>query len=109
MRTLLAVIALAALTVTFAQQETAAEPDRLLSMEPHRQLSVAEVDAEVGGRFMNNGEPAPQATSAVQTYLLSFITTAQDGSEITANAQLFVPAEASEEALLAFAPGSTGL
>ena len=109
MRTLLAVIALAALTVTFAQQETAAEPDRLLSMEPHRQLSVAEVDAEVGGRFMNSGEPAPQATSAVQTYLLSFITTAQDGSEITANAQLFVPAEASEEALLAFAPGSTGL
>lgn len=85
------------------------EVSRLLSVEPQLQLSAAEVDAEVGGRFANNGERAPQATSAVQTYLLSFVTWAPDGSEVTGSAHLFVPEETSTDALLAFAPGSTGM
>ena len=109
MRTLVTLILFSSFTLSFAQQTDDNDSSRLLTMEPHRQLGSGEVDAEVVGRFANDGEPAPQATTAVQTYLLSFSTTAQDGSEITGNAQLFVPAEPTEEALLAFAPGSTGL
>ena len=109
MRTLLTTLVLSLVALTAAQQSDDDDSSRLLTVEPQRQLSIAELDAEVGGRFANNGEPAPQATTAVQTYLLSFTTTAQDGSEVTGRAQLFVPAEPAGEALLAFAPGSTGL
>ena len=100
---------LLAFSLSFAQQDDAGGPGTLLSLEAHRELSIAQVDAEVSGRFANDGEPAPQATTAVQTYLISFSTTAQDGSETTGNAQLFVPDTPAEEALLAFAPGSTGM
>lgn len=84
-------------------------PGRLLSLEPHRLFDTEQVDAEVAGRFMNNGEAAPSAVTGVELLLISFSTTAPDGAEATGVAQLFVPQQEAQPGLLAFAAGSTGL
>lgn len=100
------VLTLAAIAIA---QPTDRSPGDLISLEHFRHWSVGQIDAEVGGRFRNNGETPPNATTAVDIYLLSFATTAPDGSATTAVAQLYLPAAPSDDALLAFAPGSTGL
>ncbi len=84
------------------------EPGTLLSREPFRELTAAEIDAEVVGRFQNDGVSGPAAWTDVSVHLLEFVTTAPDGSPVTSVAQLFVPQQPVDGALLAFAPGSTG-
>ncbi len=84
-------------------------PGRLLSHETHSLFAPEQVDAEVAGRFANNGEAAPSAVTSVELLLISFSTTAPDGAEVTGVAQLFVPQQAADPGLLAFAAGSTGL
>lgn len=96
---------LALLTQVHARQD----PGQLQAAEPHSELSSAEVDAQVAGRFRNDGVTAPVASSSVNLHLLEFTTTAPDGSLTSAVAQLFVPTDWNSEALLVFAPGSTGL
>ena len=78
-------------------------------MEPRGSLSAATIDAAVGGRFRNDGETPPRATTGVDAYLLRFATTGPDGGPSEAIAQLYVPQAPNDAALLAFAPGSTGL
>jgi predicted esterase len=83
-------------------------PGTLLAVQPLGARTAAQVDGAVGGRFRNDGETPPRATTAVDAYLLRYATTGPDGGEALAQAQLFVPRAAREDALLAFAPGSTG-
>lgn len=84
-------------------------PGELLAAEAHSELSRSELDAHVAGRFQSGGVAAPAAGNGVSVHLLEFSTTAADGSLTRAAAQLFVPDERRSAALLAFAPGSTGL
>ncbi|MFN2321987.1 MAG: lipase family protein [Trueperaceae bacterium] len=83
-------------------------PGTLLAVQPLGTLTGAQVDGTVGGRFRSDGETPPRASTAVDAYLLRYATTGPDGGEALAQAQLFVPRAATEDALLAFAPGSTG-
>ncbi len=101
---------LAALTALLLAALATAQtpPGTLLSLQPLATLTGAQVDGTVGGRFRNDGETPPRASTAVDAYLLRYATTGPDGGEALAQAQLFVPRAASEDALLAFAPGSTG-
>ncbi len=105
MRRRLAALA-AVLLVALATAQT--PPGTLLSVQPLGTLTGAQVDGAVGGRFRRDGETPPRASTAVDTYLLRYATTGTDGGEALAQAQLFVPRAATEDALLAFAPGSTG-
>jgi alpha-beta hydrolase superfamily lysophospholipase len=84
-------------------------PGTVLELEPRGHLSAAAIDAAVGGRFRNDGETPPRATTGVDAYLLRFATTGPDGGPTETIAQLYVPREPSAPILLAFAPGSTGL
>lgn len=84
-------------------------PGQLLSLDAHAVLSPEEVNAEVAGRFQNDGESAPAAVTGVEVHVLSFSTTGPDGGSVAGVAQLYIPAEPAERALLAFAPGSTGM
>lgn len=103
-------IAVAFLLLAAASHASAqTPPGTLLSLTPLDAYTAAEVDAEVGGRFRNDGEAPPRATTRVDAYLLRFATTGPDGGGALAMAQLFVPRTAADDALLAFAPGSTGL
>jgi hypothetical protein len=84
-------------------------PGAVLQMEPRGSLSAAAIDATVAGRFQNDGETPPRATTGVDAYLLRFATTGPDGGGSEAIAQLYVPQVPKDAALLAFAAGSTGL
>jgi hypothetical protein len=99
-------LATAALGPAFA---TAPPPGSVLALEARAELGTATIDATVGGRFRADGEVAPRARTGVTHYLLRFATTGPDGGPAAASAQLFVPHDVSDDALLAFAPGSTGL
>ncbi len=101
----LAVLALLLLGALAAAQTP---PGTLLSVQPLGTLTGAQVDGAVGGRFRGDGETPPRATTGVDAYLLRYATTGPDGGEALAQAQLFVPRAPSDDALLAFAPGSTG-
>lgn len=94
---------------TASAQAGGRQPGELISLEHFRRWGQGEINSEVGGRFRNDGETPPSASSAVDVYLLSFATTAPDGSVTTAVAQLYLPSEPVDQALLAFGPGSTGL
>jgi predicted esterase len=83
-------------------------PGTLLALQPLGGLTGAQVDGNVAGRFRGDGETPPRARTGVDAYLLRFATTGPDGGAALAQAQLFVPRAATEDALLAFAPGSTG-
>jgi hypothetical protein len=84
-------------------------PGTVLELEPRGRLSAASIDAAVGGRFRNDGEAPPRATTDVDAYLLRYATTGPDGGPTETIAQLYVPRVPSGPTLLAFAPGSTGL
>ncbi len=84
------------------------EPGRLLSVESYRAFSVEQI-AQEGGRFANNGQAPPTPGTGVALYIVSFSTTGPDGGPAVGNAQLFVPDAPAYDALLLFAPGSTGL
>lgn len=84
-------------------------PGTVLALEARAELSAAAINAAVGGRFRADGETAPRARTGVTQYLLRYTTTAPDGGPAEAMAQLLVPHAAPDDALLAFAPGSTGL
>jgi hypothetical protein len=84
-------------------------PGAVLGLEVRAELSAAEVDAAVAGRFRADGETAPRASTGVIQYLLRYATTGPDGAPTEAMAQLLLPLEVSDQGLLAFAPGSTGL
>lgn len=86
-----------------------AAPGTVLELEPRGHLSAAAIDGAVGGRFRNDGETPPRATTGVDAYLLRYATTGPDGGPTESIAQLYVPREPSGPTLLAFAPGSTGL
>ena len=103
-RRLAALLTLALATFAIAQTP----PGTLLAVQPLGTLSAAQVDGTVGGRFRGDGETPPRAATAVDAYLLRYVTTGPDGGEALAQAQLFVPRAPSDDALLAFAPGSTG-
>jgi predicted esterase len=103
-RRLLAVLTLALALPAAAQTA----PGTLLELRPLGTHTAAQVDGTVGGRFRGDGETPPRATTAVDAYLLRYATTGPDGGEALAQAQLFVPHAPADDALLAFAPGSTG-
>jgi hypothetical protein len=84
-------------------------PGAVMELEWRGTLSAAEVDATVGGRFRSDGEAPPLATTGVEAYLLRYATTGPDGGPTDTFAQLYVPHQAQDDALLAFAAGSTGL
>jgi len=84
-------------------------PGTVLALEARAEHGAAAIDATVGGRFRADGETAPRARTGVTQYLLRFATTGPDGGPAEAMAQLLVPHAVSDDALLAFAPGSTGL
>lgn len=84
-------------------------PGAVLGLEHRGNLSAAAIDAAVGGRFRADGESPPRARTGADAYLLRFATTGPDGGPAEALAQLYVPLEPADDALLAFAPGSTGL
>lgn len=104
MRRLAALAALLLAALATAQTP----PGTLLSVRLLGTLTGAQIDGAIGGRFRGDGETPPRATTAVDAYLLRYATTGPDGGEALAQAQLFVPRAATEDALLAFAPGSTG-
>jgi pimeloyl-ACP methyl ester carboxylesterase len=87
-----------------------AQPGAVVALEEREVLGPQAVDAQTGGRFRNDGSPAPAATTGVRSLLLRFETRALDGSRTEALAHLFVPQQTADGGmLLAFAPGSTGL
>lgn len=88
---------------------TSPPPGTVLALEAWDELGATAVDAAVGGRFRADGETAPRARTGVTQYLLRFATTGPDGGPAEAMAQLLVPHTVTDDALLAFAPGSTGL
>ena len=106
-RVVLAVVATLLLLADPAAAQT--PPGTLLALTPLGSYAPAAVDRQVAGRFVNDGETPPRAATAVDAYLVRFATTGPDGGGALAMAQLFVPRTASEAALLAYAPGSTGL
>lgn len=81
----------------------------LVSVEHVGRLSPADVDSEVAGRFYNDGESPPFARTSVEHYVIEFLTTDADGAVATGTAQLFAPSAPADDALLAYAPGSTGM
>ena len=83
-------------------------PGTLLAVQSLGALTGAQVDGAVGGRFRGDGEAPPRASTGIDAYLLRYATTGPDGGEALAQAQLFVPRAPTEDALLAFAPGSSG-
>src|SRR5690625_2505696 len=88
----------------------AAQPGTLLNVEDTGVYAPGQVDGQVAGRFRNNGETAPQAETAVHTYLIQFESTWPDGEPAPITAQLYVPEQPAYLQLLhAFGPGSTGL
>lgn len=88
----------------------AAQPGTLLNVEDTGVYAPGQVDGQVAGRFRNNGETAPQAETAVHTYLIQFESTWPDGEPAPITAQLYVPEQpADPQHLLVFGPGSTGL
>lgn len=101
-------LAVLAALVLAALATAQAPPGTLLSVQPLGTLTGAQVDGTVGGRFRGDGETPPRATTAVDAYLLRYATTGPDSGEALAQAQLFVPRAPADDALLAFAPGSTG-
>lgn len=105
---LLACLILATTTTALAQAVNRS-PGDLISLEHYRHWGQGEINTEVGGRFRNDGETPPSANTAVDVYLLSFATTAPDGALTSSVAQLYLPATPTDQALLAFGPGSTGL
>ncbi|MEX2535703.1 MAG: lipase family protein [Trueperaceae bacterium] len=87
-----------------------AQPGALLEVSDTGTLSGGQVDARVGGRFRTNGEAAPSAATAVDTYVIRYRSTWPNGEPAEITAQLFVPQQIADPAnLLVFAPGSTGL
>jgi pimeloyl-ACP methyl ester carboxylesterase len=87
-----------------------AQPGRVVALEEREKFSAAQVDAQSGARFRNDGSDAPTPATAVTSYVLRFETRALDGRPAEALAHLFVPRETGDAGmLLAFAPGSTGL
>lgn len=97
-----------ALLLTAAGALAQSAPGTLIERRPLGTLSAAQVDGAVGGRFRGDGETPPRAATAVAAHLLVYATTGPDGAPAVAQAQLFVPQAPADDALLAFAPGSTG-
>lgn len=100
--------ALALLLAAAVAAAQAAPPGTLLDVRALGTYGAAQVDGAVAGRFRNDGETAPRARGAVTAHLIRFATTGPDGGSALAQAQLFVPVAPADDALLAFAPGSTG-
>lgn len=87
-----------------------AQPGSVIDLRSVRTISAGELDAIVDGPFLNDGEEPPVASTAVDTYLMTFESRWPDGREAQAVAQLNVPrTPADERILFTFAPGSTGL
>jgi predicted esterase len=106
---LLLTVALALAPTALAQDvPDAPAPGTVVELRALGSYTAAQVDGAVGGRFRNDGETPPRAATAVDAYLLRYTTTGPDGAPALAQAQLFVPRAPSDDALLAFAPGSTG-
>ena len=101
---------LVALTSLLALSGAWAQPGRVVELEPRGTFSTGAVAGQTAGRFRNNGtEPLP-VRSSVQSYVMRFETRDERGEQVVALAHLFVPDEPVDAgALLAFAPGSTGL
>jgi len=102
-------LALVAATLLASGASQSLAPGAVMALEWRGTLSAAEVDATVGGRFRSDGEAPPNATTGVEAYLLRYATTGPDGGRTDTVAQLYVPHQAHDDALLAFASGSTGL
>jgi predicted esterase len=100
---------LVVLYVSIAAAAAQPAPGTVLTLEPRGSLTAAAIDAAVGGRFRNDGETPPRATTGVDAYLLRFATTGPDGGSSETIAQLYVPQVPADAAVLAFAAGSTGL
>jgi pimeloyl-ACP methyl ester carboxylesterase len=89
---------------------TFAQPGTLLGVSDTGMLSPAQVNGNVAGRFINNGESPPSAVTEVDSYLIRYLSRAPDGQAAEITAQLFVPRQfADPPSIFVFAPGSTGL
>jgi hypothetical protein len=105
-----ALLIAATLALALAVGATWAQPGSVVALEEREAFSATAIDSQTGGRFRNDGSPAPTPQTAVRSFLMHFETQALDGSRAEAVAHLFVPQETGDAgALLAFAPGSTGL
>ena len=103
-------VSLTILLLTIWLSSALAQPGNLVEFSGTGTLSAAAVDARTAGRFRNNGEAAPSAVTAVDTYLIRYESSWPDGEPAQITAQLFVPHEIADPAnLFVFAPGSTGL